>query len=229
LHDPPQPCKETSLARAPRGPPVSPTPPQVTPVLDALIQAFSGPGAGFMYVITAVLALGLAVTLERVFVLWGRARGDEAGVLSAAAAGDLDAAQAAAGGHPVAALIAAGKGAASGDEAWDRMGAEAALIERDLRERVHWLATIGNLSTMLGLLGTVYGLILAFTGLGDASAVERAARLSEGIATAMATTAWGLVVGIPALAAHALVEGRAARVLGFCEAVAARVAAARRS
>lgn len=198
-------------------------------MLDALIQAFSGPGAAFMYVITAVLAFGLAVTLERLAALFLRARADEGAVLSAAASGDLDAAQAAAAGHPVAALIEAGKGAKGGDEAWDRMGAEAALIERDVRQRVHWLATIGNLSTMLGLLGTVYGLILAFGGLGDASAVERAARLSEGIATAMATTAWGLVVGIPALAAHALLDGRAARVLAFCEAVAARVAAARRA
>ena len=109
------------------------------------------------------------------------------------------------------------------------MTAEAALLERDVRQRVHWLAAVGNVATMLGLLGTVYGLILAFSGLGDASAVERASRLSEGIATAMATTAYGLLVGIPALAAHALVEGRAARILGFCEAVAACVAALRRT
>ena len=198
-------------------------------MLEALIQAFSGPGAGFMYVITAVLAFGMAVTIERLVALWIRARTDEGAVLTAAAAGDLEAAKAAAGAHPVAALISAGQQADGGDEAWDRMSGEAALIERDVRQRVHWLATVGNISTMLGLLGTVYGLILAFTGLGDASAVERAARLSEGIATAMATTAWGLVVGIPALAAHALIDGKAARVLAFCEAVAARVAAARRS
>ncbi|MDP6935093.1 MAG: MotA/TolQ/ExbB proton channel family protein, partial [Myxococcota bacterium] len=79
------------------------------------------------------------------------------------------------------------------------------------------------------LLGTVYGLILAFSALGDASAVERAARLSEGIATAMATTAWGLLVGIPALAVHAVLEGKAGRLLSICEAAASLVAASRRS
>lgn len=182
-----------------------------------------------MYVLTAVLALGLAVAVERLVVLWGRMRIDEASVLAALHGGDLDAASASSGAHPVARLIGAGAAAASGEEAWDQMTAEAALLERDVRQRVHWLAAVGNVATMLGLLGTVYGLILAFSGLGDASAVERASRLSEGIATAMATTAYGLVVGIPALAAHALVEGRAARILGFCEAVAARVAALRRT
>ena len=109
------------------------------------------------------------------------------------------------------------------------MGAQAALVEGKVRARVDYLATIGNISTMLGLLGTVYGLILAFSGLGDASAAERTARLSEGIATAMATTAWGLLVGIPALGFHAIIAGKAARILSFCEAVAGELAAARRS
>lgn len=198
-------------------------------MFEALIAAFSGPGWAFMYVLTAVLALGLAVAVERLVVLWVRLRVDEAGVLSALAAADLGAAAAAAGPHPVARLIRAGEAAGSGEAAWDQMTAEAALLERDVRQRIHWLAAVGNVATMLGLLGTVYGLILAFSGLGDASAVERASRLSEGIATAMATTAYGLLVGIPALAAHALVDGRAARILAFFEAVAARVAASRRA
>lgn len=197
-------------------------------MLDALVQAFSGPGAAFMYAITAVLAFGLAVALERAFVLLVGMRADEAKVLDAAAGGDLDAAANAAGKHPVSELIRAGASADGGDAAWDRMASEAALIERTVRQRVGYLATVGNISTMLGLLGTVYGLILAFTGLGDASAVERASKLSEGIATAMATTAFGLLVGIPALALHAFLDGKAAATLRFCEAVAGRVAAARR-
>ncbi len=195
---------------------------------NALIEAFSGPGSGFMYAITAVLALALAVALERLYALWFRGRVNEDAVLVAVGSGNLEAAATAAGDHPVAALIRAGASADSGEAAWDRMAAEAALIEREARNRIHWLSAAGNISTMLGLLGTVYGLIVAFTGLGDASAVERAARLSEGIATAMSTTAYGLLVGIPALAVHALVEGRANRALAFCEAVAARTAAARR-
>lgn len=197
-------------------------------MLDALLEAFSGPGAAFMYAITAILAFALAVGLERGWFFWLKWRVDSAGVLSSVRAGDLDGAASAAAAHPVGALITAGKDAKA-EAAWDAMSAQAALAEAKVRNRVSYLATIGNIATMLGLLGTVYGLILAFGGLGDASAAERTARLSEGIATAMATTAWGLLVGIPALGAHAVVESKANQLLAFCEAVASEVAAARRA
>ena len=190
--------------------------------------AFVGPGAAFMYAITAVLALALAVTLERLWLLWLRWRIDDAVVASALTAGDLAGAAQQAGRHPAARLIVAGAGASDAEAAWDAMGAEGALIESEARARVGYLAAAGNVATMLGLLGTVYGLIYAFSGLDSASAVERTARLSEGIGAAMVTTAWGLVVGIPALAAHAVIEGRVQRVLAVCESLAARVALARR-
>lgn len=195
-------------------------------MLDALLEAFSGPGAAFMYAITAILALGLAVVIERGFLFWIKWRIDEAAVLGQLRAGELEAAAGQTAAHPVGAIVSAGREAAEGTH-WDAMGAQAALAEAQVRNRVDYLATIGNISTMLGLLGTVYGLILAFSGLGDASAAERTARLSEGIATAMATTAWGLLVGIPALGAHAVVAGKAARILATCEAVASELAAAR--
>ena len=191
---------------------------------EALTEAFIGPASGFMYAITAVLALALAVTLERVYLLWGVWRLDVGAVTAAVASGDYSGAAQAAGKHPAARLIAAGGGAAEAEAAWDAMGAESALVESEVRARVSYLAAAGNVATMLGLLGTVYGLIYAFSGLDSASAVERTARLSEGIGAAMVTTAWGLIVGIPALAAHAAVEGRVARVLAECEALAARVA-----
>ena len=181
-----------------------------------------------MYAITAVLAFGLAVALERCFVLLVRWSVDPVAVLGRIAAGDLDGAVIAAGGHPAGRLITAGKDAADAEGAWDAMGAEAALVDAAARSRVPYLAAVGNIATMLGLLGTVYGLMLAFEGLGDASAVERAGRLSDGIATAMATTAYGLLVGIPALGAHALLDGQVRKVLALCEAAAARVAALKR-
>lgn len=200
---------------------------------DALVSAFSGPGAGFMYAITAVLAFVLAIAVERVGLLWVAWRAQPAAVLAALRQGQVEAAIQAAGGHPAARLLRAGAqagGAEAGgaEAAWDAMGAEAALVDEELRRRVAWLATAGNVSTMLGLLGTIYGLILAFQGLADASSVERATRISEGIATAMTTTAWGLLVGIPALALHSLVEGKAHRELAWTEAAAGLLALARR-
>jgi biopolymer transport protein ExbB len=104
------------------------------------------------------------------------------------------------------------------------MGAAMAEAEERVGARVPYLAAIGNIATMLGLLGTVYGLIIAFSALGDTGAGERAVRLSEGISTAMATTAYGLLVGIPSLAAHAWLDARARRLLAAIEATAGRLA-----
>ena len=195
---------------------------------DALIEAFSGPGAAFMYAITAVLALSLAVFVERVWLFWGQWRLDRGAVEASITAGDLSGAAGKAGAHPSANLIRAAADAADADTAWDAMGTVASLAESDIRARVPYLAAAGNVATMLGLLGTVYGLIFAFSGLDAASAVERTARLSEGIGAAMTTTAWGLIVGIPALAAHALLDGRAGRLLAECESIASRVALSKR-
>ena len=77
---------------------------------------------------------------------------------------------------------------------------------------------------MLGLLGTVYGLVFALQGLDQANMLERSARLSEGISTAMITTAWGLIVGVPCLAAHALLSSKATRILSKIESTAALIA-----
>ena len=84
---------------------------------------------------------------------------------------------------------------------------------------------VANVATMLGLLGTVYGLIFALEGLDQASAVERTARLSTGIAAAMITTAWGLIVGVPALIAHNYISNAANQILAFCESIAAALMA----
>jgi biopolymer transport protein ExbB len=103
------------------------------------------------------------------------------------------------------------------------MSAASATAESRIRQRVSYLATVSSLATMIGLLGTVYGLILAFSALGDSSAGERAQRLSEGISTAMATTAYGLLVGIPALAAHAWLQARVERLLAALESSAGQL------
>jgi len=191
---------------------------------DALVQALDGPGALFMYAIAAVMALGLAVVIERVWLLWFRWRFDVERVVTGIKAGSAEQAAQDARQSPVAGLIRAGMETSTSEAAWDAMGAEAALVESAVRQRIGYLAMVGNVATMLGLLGTVYGLILAFSGLGDASSIERNARLSEGIATAMATTAWGLLVGIPALAAHTVVEGKANRVLAIYQSIASHIA-----
>jgi biopolymer transport protein ExbB/TolQ len=181
-----------------------------------------------MWAIVVLLAYGLATAIERSWVYFGRWKLHEQAIMAKLRAGELEQAATTAGAHPVAGLIRAGAAAQGGDAAWDAMGAEAALVEREVRRRLSHLAAVGNLSTMMGLLGTVYGLMFAFMNLSTASAVERSSRLSEGIGVAMATTLLGLLVAIPALGIHTLLEGKANSILSFCQAAAARTAEQRR-
>jgi len=194
-------------------------------MIHYLLEAFAGPGAPFMWVITAVFAYALAVFVERTWMLSFSWRFDPQEVLAAIADDRADEAVASARRSPVAEVLRVGATAQDPDEAWDAMGAAAVAAEERILRRIPYLAAIGNVSTMLGLLGTVYGLILAFSALGDASAGERALRLTEGISTAMATTAYGLLVGIPALAAHAWLEARARSLIATMENAAGRLVA----
>ena len=124
--------------------------------------------------------------------------------------------------HPVNTLLTS---TVNSKYTWDSLSVAAPLVQQDVRKRVSSLAMVANVATMLGLLGTVYGLIFALEGLDQASAVERTARLSTGIAAAMITTAWGLIVGVPALIAHNYISNAANRVLAFCESIAAELMA----
>ncbi|MCB9759635.1 MAG: MotA/TolQ/ExbB proton channel family protein [Alphaproteobacteria bacterium] len=197
-------------------------------MLDYFVAAFAGPGAGFMYAITALLAYAVSVAIERAFVLGVASRVDDAGVRQRLEQGDVAGAAELAGSTPMGTVLAAGAAEDDVALAWEAMSAAAIDAEAALRRRVQHLAAVSNLATMLGLLGTVYGLILAFSALGDASAGERAVRLSEGISTAMATTAYGLLVGIPALGLHAWLDGVAGARLARIEAAAGRLALALR-
>ncbi|MEE9211664.1 MAG: MotA/TolQ/ExbB proton channel family protein [Phycisphaeraceae bacterium] len=73
---------------------------------------------------------------------------------------------------------------------------------------IEYLNVIGNIAPMLGLFGTVYGMILAFQKLVEAGGKPNPADLAGGISTALVTTFWGLIVAMPALAAYAIIRNR---------------------
>ena len=91
-----------------------------------------------------------------------------------------------------------------------------------IEKRTHYLATFSNMSTLLGLLGTVVGLIGAFAALGEADPTEKADLLSQGISEAMNCTAFGLMVAIPALILHAYLQSRTTELVDGLEGVAAK-------
>lgn len=83
--------------------------------------------------------------------------------------------------------------------------------------RVSYLADISNVAPMLGLLGTVLGMIKAFYGLEHESGGMDAVVLSRGVGEAMSTTLFGLAVGIFTLVLYSLVKSRATRTLADAE------------
>ena len=81
------------------------------------------------------------------------------------------------------------------------------LVLKRLR-RIEPLNIVGNVAPMIGLFGTVYGMILAFREIVAAGGSPDPVDLAAGIGTALTTTFWGLVVAIPALAGYSLLRSR---------------------
>ena len=194
-------------------------------MLNYLLHAFSGPAGAFMYALLGVMAFAIAVIVERAWTLHG-ARCDGKAVterVRAALLANTDAPSTVTGATPLETVVRTGLAWTDPELAWDAMAGAAIDAERVIRRRISYLSTVASVSTMVGLFGTVYGLILAFGALGDVAAAERAARLSEGSSTAMASTAMGLLVAIPALAAHAFLDARARELLADIERAAGEV------
>ncbi len=98
------------------------------------------------------------------------------------------------------------------DTIQDAVSVAAAMEEEQLMQRVNYLNVVGNLAPMLGLLGTVQGMIAAFAGLASAGAGGGGA-LAESISQALWTTAFGLFVAIPALAFFYFFRNKASTII----------------
>lgn len=87
---------------------------------------------------------------------------------------------------------------------------EGALIETPkIEKKIGFLAVFGNVATLVGLLGTISGLIMSFAAVANADAATKAAKLTSGISEAMHCTAFGLIVAVPAVLAFAFLHSRA--------------------
>ncbi|MET0986911.1 MAG: MotA/TolQ/ExbB proton channel family protein [Steroidobacteraceae bacterium] len=91
-----------------------------------------------------------------------------------------------------------------------------------LEKRTHYLGTFANLATLLGLLGTVSGLIHAFGAVATANPAEKANLLAASISEAMNCTAFGLMVAVPILFIHAFLQTKTVELIGSLEAAAVK-------
>ncbi|MFO7565594.1 MAG: MotA/TolQ/ExbB proton channel family protein [Enhygromyxa sp.] len=81
-----------------------------------------------------------------------------------------------------------------------------------VNKRVSTIPAVANIATLLGLIGTIFGMLEAFAAVADAPADQRSTALARGIGIAMNTTGFGLMVAIPLLAAHVFVAGLAKKI-----------------
>ena len=179
-------------------------------------KAFEQGGWG-MYPIAAALIFALAIMIDRAYVLYSKANIDKEAFLRGLKkhiySGDLDKAISYCAGQkrtPLVSVIKSGLiNVPKGEE-----DVQAAMDEATLREspkiekRTGYLAMIGNVATLLGLLGTITGLIKCFSAVGSANPADKANILSQGISEAMNCTAFGLGVAIPSLVVYSVMQGR---------------------
>jgi len=108
--------------------------------------------------------------------------------------------------------IAVAKSMTKGKNDWFRMRSILTDSLQDqamsLLRRIEWVNLIGNVSPMVGLFGTVFGMIKLFNAIVIAGGQPQPAQLAEGISVALVTTFWGLFIAIPALAIHSVFRNR---------------------
>jgi biopolymer transport protein ExbB len=112
-------------------------------------------------------------------------------------------------------VLKAGLQRASRNEDQIQNAIDAASLEvmPKLERRLTYLALIANIATLLGLLGTISGLIKAFAAISVADPAQRSAILSAGISQAMNATAFGLITAIFAMIAHSVLSSRANKII----------------
>jgi len=179
-------------------------------------------GGLFMWPILICAVVGAALCLERLFYVVYRASINASAFMAlvqrAVLDGNLDQAVRLCNVEPSAVLprvLKAGLVRADRPEAEirDAMEEEQLEVYPLVSRRISYLPMIANVSTLLGLLGTIQGLILSFHAVSDATAVDRSTALAQGIAVAMYTTFFGLLVAIPVLVLHSVIAARANAVL----------------
>ncbi len=190
------------------------------------IVAFFATGGLFMYPILMVFAVGTAVAIERYItltlvtnknqVVWQK-------VQPLLANGEFDEARELTAGDESTISQVLNMGLSLQGAVRRREDIEIAMEESmmeivpRLEKRTPYVALASSIATLLGLLGTIMGLIQAFTAVANANPAEKADLLSASISVAMNTTAFGLMVAIPLLIVHAVLTSKTGDIVDSLE------------
>jgi len=183
-------------------------------------------GGPFMYPILIVFTVGIAIAIERYVTLTQVRRRNEGmwrKLEPALASGDFDKARemTSEDDSTVSRLLSMGlarQGAVRRREDIE-IAMEESMMEiiPQLEKRTAYVALGASIATLLGLLGTIMGLIQAFTAVANANPAEKADLLSASISVAMNTTAFGLIAAIPLLVTHSVLTAKTGEIVDSLE------------
>jgi len=201
-------------------------------MLEPVVRFFQE-GGFFMYPIAGVLLLGVAIAIERyIYLSLSKSQNRNAfdkGLLPILKKRDYAGALHFANDSkaPISAIVGAGLARHLNQSHRDDVeyAMEEGLMETlpRLEKRTQYLATLANISTLLGLLGTIIGLIAAFTAVANADPAEKASLLSQSISVAMNTTAFGLMSAIPLLLVHSVLQTKTNEIVDSLEMAGVKV------
>jgi biopolymer transport protein ExbB/TolQ len=186
-----------------------------------ILDGFLTSGSWVMWLIMFMLWAGVGLVIERVWYLFfncGMGSGTfMSGISKYLKTGEYEKAVKYASSQktPIAKGVVAilqnrGRGSKAVQKAVDEVFlTEAPKITRNLP----MIPVFANLATLLGLMGTIYGLMLCFDAVANVPVAQRAQALASGISMAMSSTLWGLIVAIPLLICHSVVATKSDGVL----------------
>jgi biopolymer transport protein ExbB/TolQ len=178
--------------------------------MEFLINAFNDGGA-FMYPIGCLLLIGILIIIERAYAILFLYNADGAILMQKIQRllldNNIDEAVKVCNSKKHAAIYQVFKAAIVSydrpfEEIQDHVEVANLSVIPKFQQRMPYLSTIANVATLLGLLGTIIGLIKTFEAVGAVEGSQKQLLLSAGISTAMNTTAFGLVVAIPCSLAY---------------------------
>ena len=183
-------------------------------------------GGAFMYPILLVFAIGVAIAIERYMYLTYARRNNRkalAKLMPVLESGDFQQAYSMTSQYKSTVSQMLSQGLARLRTASNRDDIEMAMEETmmetipRLEKRTHYLAMFANIATLLGLLGTIIGLIKAFTAVAQVDPSMKAEILSSSISVAMTTTAFGLIVASPLIFIYTVMQTKTTEVVDSLE------------
>ena len=184
--------------------------------MDALLKSFSD-GGFFMYPIAVLLCLGTFFIVERLYMILFVYESNAAGLMQKVQRlildNNIDEAIKLCNSKKRAAIYQVFKAALVNadrpfDQIQDHVEVASLSVIPKLQKRMPYLFTIANVATLVGLLGTIVGLIKTFEAVGAVEGSQKQLLLSAGISTAMNTTAFGLIVAVPCMFCYGFLFNR---------------------